>query len=207
MHNAQINVSARSTEPPASKSLHFPYCHRSIQINFKIALESDAIGSAAVSSINTAVSSGTMSATFSTEAANRNEVVTVSTTILETVCSACSVAIALTADDTVAGTTIAVIASLQMAMLMALIAFWVFATRDVCRNGAARKAGGPTRVVPAANDNLMSPKKIIVSKAKLDSDNGVGIPLSDTLPIVQDNSDNLLYHDTHILEAAAVVCG
>ena len=188
---------------------HHFQLRRSIQINFKIALESDAIGSAAVSSINTAVSSGAMSTTFSAEAANRNEVVTVSTTILETVCSACSVAIALTAEDTVAGTTIAVIASLQMVMLMALIAFWVFATRDVCRNGAARDTGYPARVVPAANDNLMTPTKTVASKAKSQQDrvNGVGIPLSDALAIVQDNSNNVLYQDAHILQAAAVVCG
>lgn len=77
----------------------------SIRINFVIALESESLGTSALTSMTSAVNSGALAASFTVQAANRNEVVSVATAIVSSVCTTCGVVVALITDDKVAGTT------------------------------------------------------------------------------------------------------
>ena len=77
----------------------------SIRINFVIALESESLGTSALTSMSSAVNSGALAASFTVQAANRNEVVSVATAIVSSVCTTCGVVVALITDDKVAGTT------------------------------------------------------------------------------------------------------
>ena len=77
----------------------------SIRINFVIALESESLGTSTLTSMSSAVNSGALAASFTEQAANRNEVVAVATAIVSSVCTTCGVVVALITDDKVAGTT------------------------------------------------------------------------------------------------------
>jgi hypothetical protein len=106
----------------------------SIQINFQISLESDSLGVAALSSLESAASSGTLATSFAEEASKRNEIVSVVATVLSTTCSACSIVAPIVDDNKVAETTYKAVGSLQIILLMALIGLWVFVFRDVHRS-------------------------------------------------------------------------
>ena len=197
-----------------------------IQINFKIALESDTIGSAAVASIDSAVSSGAMAASFTDQAEKRDEVVTVTTAVLETTCATCGVVSALISNDKVAGTAYAVVSSLLMFISMSIFGFWVFAIRDVCkRRDTAEEANLPARVVPTTEAlPCMQPNVLteLVCASKFESALSSGKDLDlDQLVDCQgvdcsldglEDTENNVYRDTSyrprdILQAAAVVCG
>lgn len=106
----------------------------SIQINFQISLESDSLGVAALSSLESAASSGTLATSFAEEASKRNEIVIVVATVLSTTCRACSIVAPIVDDNKVAETTYKAVGSLQIILLMALIGLWVFVFRDVHRS-------------------------------------------------------------------------
>ena len=106
----------------------------SIQISFQISLESDSLGVAALSSLESAASSGTLATSFAEEASKRNEIVSVVATVLSTTCSACSIVAPIVDDNKVAETTYKAVGSLQIILLVALIGLWVFVFRDVHRS-------------------------------------------------------------------------
>ena len=165
----------------------------SIQINFQISLDSDSLGVPALSSLESAASSGTLATSFAEEASKRNEIVSVVATVLSTTCSACSIA-PIVDDNKVAETTYKAVGSLQMILLMALIGLWVFVFRDVHRMSANETHDNKAKV-----SSLVGPlEDVEMQQNELSADTqGVTARASDEMPGLE-TIDNAINSDAPV---------
>ena len=132
-----------------------------IQINFKIQLESDALGTAAVTALNNDVATGTLATTFTEKAADQNEVVAVVSQILDTTCDSCGRVIEVVTDLEVSGATYMAIGLLQLAIVLVLVMLWVIVARETRTKTPARNAAGIriTQILPLGQLDLTPDKE------------------------------------------------
>jgi hypothetical protein len=109
----------------------------SIQINFKIQLESDELGTAAVTALNNDVATGELATTFTEKAADRNEIVAVVSQILDTTCDSCGGVIESVSDINVSEATYIAVGALELSIVIVLIMMWVTMAKD---NATSTKA-------------------------------------------------------------------
>ena len=102
-----------------------------IQITFKISLESNALATAAVTALGREVASGGLASAFTTTAAARNEVVLVQANILDTSCVTCGATVAVVSALDVSRSTYAMIATLQITIILVLLTLWVYGVRNM----------------------------------------------------------------------------
>ena len=77
----------------------------SIQIVFTIELETESLGASAITSLDADAGTGALAAAFTEQASSRNEIVSVSTSVLENICTTCGAVIAVFEDDKVSAVT------------------------------------------------------------------------------------------------------
>ena len=102
-----------------------------IQIVFKISLESNALGTTAVTALSREVASGGLASAFTATAAARNEVVLVQAGILDTACVTCGATVAVVSALDVSGSIYAMISTLQITIILVLLTLWVYGVRNM----------------------------------------------------------------------------
>ena len=168
-------------------------------------MESDELGAAAVTALNGDVASGGLASTFSSKAAERNEVVVVTAGIADVAVTIADV-VELEFGLDVSEMTYAMIGTIQMTMVLTLFVLWAYAARNM-----RTKAPEKSKVFPAPLETVEA--IVFQPDATLDAQDRhlqaatkhKGVADSASQSASQRSFKG--YHPLDIVQAAATHCG
>ena len=183
----------------------------SIQLTFKISLETDSLGTTAVMALNNGVATGGLAESFTAKAADRNEVVVVVTDILDTGCATCGNVVEAVIDLTISQTTSLLAFVMLISIVFVLIALWVFVVRDM------RHSKAPADFDANIDNTQIFPALQIEDTPLTKSENEVRVGTSTefsmvaleipSVPMHLANDGAADHHPLDIVQAAALHCG